>query len=339
MKHNRNISISIIIPYYNSDAYIGDILEDLLHQDISTDEYEIIVVDDGSIENIDILRSYCVKYSCIRYILIKHAGPSTARNIGLGAAKGEYVFFCDSVYRVKRNVFGQLYKVAVNNNLEVLFFNDLTLQDKESQPDSGSSNELDSPIISGDAYFSHHPEMSMGLLCCIIKRNFLVDNNLHYPKDVIIVEEQMFIISILLLAKCVSHIDSDIFYYNQRADSLVHEAYEIHQPQKAADCRLRYIQYLIKVMNDQDILCVESIKKERDFTTFITMHNAFRYLSISQNRHILRVLQDMGAYPFGKQRLTDRFHRFIQWAMNNSVLWITCCVLIHVLPGSLREKL
>lgn len=130
MKYKGNVLISIIIPYFNSDAYIGDVLEDLLHQDISTDKYEIIVVDDGLKENIDSLRSYCAQYSCIRYILIKHAGLSTARNIGLEAALGEYVFFCDSDDRVKRNVFGQLYEAAVDNDLEVLFFNRLMILEK-----------------------------------------------------------------------------------------------------------------------------------------------------------------------------------------------------------------
>ncbi len=331
--------LSVIIPFYNADSYIGDVLEDLLHQDMSTDEYEIIVVDDGSTENVDTLRSYCANYSCIRYIPISHAGLSTARNVGLEAAKGDYVFFCDSDDRVRRNVFGHLYEVAVKNDLEVLFFNRLMLQENESIPDSRTSNELDTLVINGDAYFACHPGMSLGAWLYFSKREFLLNENLFFPKDVFMVEERIFMISLLLAARRVSHIDTDVYYYIQRPGSLVHRAGKILQAKRTADCRLQYIQYLNWVQNGQKLLCEGSIVKQKDFTTFITLHNAFRYLSISQNWHILLELRDMGAYPIMEQRLSNRFHRFIQWTMNHSALWMTCCVIFHVLPGSLRKKL
>jgi len=331
--------LSVIIPFYNADAYIEDLLEDLLHQDMSTDEYEIIVVDDGSTENIDTLRSYCVNYSCIRYIPISHAGLSTARNVGLEAAKGDYVFFCDSDDRVRRNVFGHLYEVAVNNDLEVLFFNRLMLQENESLPDSRTSKELDTPVINGDAYFACHPDMPMGPWHYFSKREFLLNENLYFPKDVFMAEDRMFMISLMLAASRVSHIDTDVYYYIQRPGSLVHKAGKILQAKRTADCRLQYIRYLNKVLNGQKLLCEESILKQKDFTTFITLHNAFRYLSISQNWHILLELRDMGVYPIRGQKLPNRFYRFIQWAMNHSPLWMICCVLFHVLPWRLRKKL
>lgn len=339
MKYKGNVLISIIIPYYNSDAYIGDILEDLLHQDMSTDKYEIIVVDDGSTENIDSLRSYCAQYSCIRYILIKHAGLSIARNIGLEAALGEYVFFCDSDDRVKRNVLGQLYEAAVDNDLEVLFFNRLMLQEKECLPESRNSKGLDSPIISGDAYFACHPGMCLAAWCYFSKREFLIRENLCFPKNVFLIEGKMFTISLLLAANRVSHIDTDVYYYIQRPGSPIHQAGKIRQAKKSADCRLHFIQYLNGVLNDQRLLCRESIKKEKDFMAFIILHNVFRYLSISQNWDIIQELRDMGAYPIIGQSCSNRFHRFVQWTMNHSFLWMTCCVLFHLIPGDLRRKL
>ena len=339
MKYKGNILISIIIPYYNSNAYIGDILEDLLHQDISTDDYEIIVVDDGSTENIDTLRSYCAQYSCIRYFLIKHAGLSTARNIGLEAAKGEYVFFCNSDDRVKRNVLGQLYEIAVNKNLEVLFFNRLMLQEKECLPDSQNSKSLNSPVISGDAYFACHPGMCLAVWCYFSKREFLIRENLYFPNNVFLVEDRMFTISLLLAASRVSHIDIDVYYYIQRPGSLIHGVAEIRQAKRSADCRLQYIQYMSQILNDHNLLSRESLKNEKDLTAFKTLHNAFRYLNISQNRHILRKLRDMDAYPITRLEFPNRFHRFVEWTMNHSALWMTCCVIFHVLPWNLRKKL
>ena len=258
MKCSGNISISIIIPFYNSDAYIGDVLENLLHQDISADEYEIIVVDDGSTENIDILRSYCANYPIIRYILIKHAGPSTARNIGLNAANGEYVFFCNSCDKVKRNVLGRIYEVATRNALEVLFFNNISLQENDNLPYSLINKKLDSPILSGDAYFACHSSMCIGERSYISKREFLINENLNFPKDVFMVEDRIFMISLMLAASRVSHIDTDAYYFIQRVCCHALETNQICLGKEIADCRLQYIQYMSRVLNDQVLLCRES---------------------------------------------------------------------------------
>lgn len=338
MSYDGQISISIIVPYYNSGAYIGNILEDLLHQDISTDEYEIIVVDDGSTENVDILRSYCANYNCIRYILINHTSLSIARNVGLEAAHGDYIFFCDSDERVKRNVLGHLCKIAARYNLEVLLFNRLIIRDKEKLSDSKFCKDLCTPITSGDTYFANHTGISGGTWAYIIKRGFLKEMNLHFSYDVIICEDILFLMSLLLAAKQVSYIDTDVSYYIQRPGSIIYETGMNCKAQKAADYRLQYIQYLDRVLNDQELLCRENIKMEKYLTTFIAVHNAFRYLSISQNWHILRELRDMGAYPLREQIHVNRFYRFVQWTMNHSVLWMTCCVLFHIIPGSLRKK-
>ena len=61
-----NMLLSIIIPYYNSDAWIGRMLDSLLDQDIPRDNYEIIVVDDGSTQSVDNLTYYTKQYPNIR---------------------------------------------------------------------------------------------------------------------------------------------------------------------------------------------------------------------------------------------------------------------------------
>ena len=339
MTYSGILSLSIIIPYYTSDDHIGGVLEDLLHQDISTDEYEIIIVDDGSTEKMDTLRSYCAKYSCVRYILISHADMSTARNVGLEAARGEYIFFCDSDDRIKRNVFGHLYEVAVNNKLDALLFNPMMFLENESLPDSWVGKELNSPIISGDAYFACHPDMCLGVSSYISRREFLIKENLCFPKNVFMVEDKMFTISLMLAVGRVSHIDTDAYFHIQRADCIDYEAGKIRHAKMAADGRLLFIQYMNSVLKDQRLLCRESIKKEKDFMSFITLHNAFCYLNISQNWHILRKLRDMDAYPINGQIFSNRFHRYVYWAMNHSVLWVTCCVLFNLIPGCLRKRL
>lgn len=84
--------ISVIIPIYNRARYIKDCLESVFKQ--TNKDYEIILVDDGSTDN---LREALIPYmERINYIYKENEGAASARNIGIKNAKGEYIAFLDS---------------------------------------------------------------------------------------------------------------------------------------------------------------------------------------------------------------------------------------------------
>lgn len=84
------MKLSIIIPAHNNTVYLNPLLEKLMKQ--KTDEVEVIVVEDGSTEDMSFIDNYDV-------VSIHHKErklPSGARNIGIDLAKGEYITFLDS---------------------------------------------------------------------------------------------------------------------------------------------------------------------------------------------------------------------------------------------------
>ena len=88
-------TVSVIIPTYNRALMVKDAIQSVLDQTYS--DYEIIVVDDGSTDNtskvINDLRSHSGK---VHYIHQENKGRSAARNIGVHAARGDYIAFLDS---------------------------------------------------------------------------------------------------------------------------------------------------------------------------------------------------------------------------------------------------
>lgn len=87
--------ISVIIPVYNAEAYIGETIESILKQELQ--DFEIIVIDDHSCDRTQtVINSFCS--SKIKYIFLecRHGGPSKPRNIGIKASTGKYVALCDS---------------------------------------------------------------------------------------------------------------------------------------------------------------------------------------------------------------------------------------------------
>lgn len=88
-------TVSIIIPVYNRETVVAECVRSALTQ--SHRELQIILIDDGSTDGtIDICRELCTQDSRILLLELSHAGVSGARNAGLDAATGDYVFFLDS---------------------------------------------------------------------------------------------------------------------------------------------------------------------------------------------------------------------------------------------------
>ena len=89
--------ISFIIPTYNCGRYIDCCLESVLLQGLDKEDYEVIVVNDGSTDDTEEkVRKYCVKNDNIRLISIPNSGAGKARNTGIKCAHGQYVYFIDS---------------------------------------------------------------------------------------------------------------------------------------------------------------------------------------------------------------------------------------------------
>lgn len=88
--------LSIIVPVYNTEAYLEKCLESIIKQ--KTDfKYEVILVNDGSIDcSEDICKKYCDKYENFIYIRQENKGASAARNNGIKNSRGKYICFIDS---------------------------------------------------------------------------------------------------------------------------------------------------------------------------------------------------------------------------------------------------
>ena len=91
----QDIFISIIVPVYNVEKYLRECLDSI--SQLKTVTWEVILVDDGSTDTSgQICDEYAKQDSRFRVIHQKNAGVSAARNAGLDAAKGEWIWFVDS---------------------------------------------------------------------------------------------------------------------------------------------------------------------------------------------------------------------------------------------------
>lgn len=111
--------ISIIVPVYNGENFIGNCIDSILEQTIP--ELQIIVVDDGSTDStLKILKGFAEKDSRIEVIHQSNGGVSNARNTGLAAVKAEWVVFIDADDTIENNYCLSILNAAQKLEVDVL---------------------------------------------------------------------------------------------------------------------------------------------------------------------------------------------------------------------------
>ncbi len=133
--------ISIIIPFYNVEAYLRACLDSVLRQTVT--DFECLLIDDKSTDkSASIAASYCSTDSRLRLIsLDKNGGQSKARNIGLDEAKGEYLTFIDSDDIVHHSFLEQNLKLLTRHHADICMTG-LTYHELKDSPSLDSSPML-----------------------------------------------------------------------------------------------------------------------------------------------------------------------------------------------------
>lgn len=115
------VKYSVIIPVYNSEKTIECCIESITNT--SFDDYEIIIVNDGSSDKSDeICKEHAKRIPQIKYFYKENGGVSSARNLGLDNAVGKYILFVDSDDSVAENYFDELNKLTESHNCEFYEF-------------------------------------------------------------------------------------------------------------------------------------------------------------------------------------------------------------------------
>lgn len=115
---NMKPKVSVVVPIYNVENYLGKCIESIINQTLK--DIEIILVNDGSTDNSGIIADdYAKLDKRIKVIHQENAGQGQARNIGISISNGEYIGFIDSDDWIDVNMYEYLYKSISRNNADI----------------------------------------------------------------------------------------------------------------------------------------------------------------------------------------------------------------------------
>ena len=177
--------LSIIIPMYNAEKYIAGCLDSILNSDLQKGEYEVIIINDGSIDKgPQIAHEYCSKCDDFVYLSQENQGQSVARNYGIRTARGEYIWCVDCDDMVVPSLL-PLFELVSNLNANIVAFR---LKRVTESGDFISyvglqTNVGHNKIISGrDAIIQGYLPSSVCAL--IIRKDLFQKNNLYFKEGI-----------------------------------------------------------------------------------------------------------------------------------------------------------
>lgn len=228
MENKKNPLISILVPVFNIERYIGICLESIIRQTYKN--LEIIVVDDGSTDRSgEICDLYAQKDSRIKVIHKENGGLVSARKAAIKLAYGDYIGYVDGDDWIENDFYSSLISEIIHSNSDVViagFSRDLfnsSTQITSVIPagiyENGSLDYLFSNMISTGDFFRHG--ITTYLWNKLFKKSIIENCQLTLDEQISIGEDAAVVYPALLSCRKISIVDICSYHYRQREDSML----------------------------------------------------------------------------------------------------------------------
>lgn len=248
-----NSLVTFILPVYNAENTLRRCLDSILKQTYC--DYEVIIVDDGSIDNSGkICDSYSLNDNRFRVVHKENAGVASARQLGVSLATGEYVIHIDSDDWIESNMLSDMMNEISDADILVsdYYYNTKHGQTYVRQVDCTTSEELLEKIIKGEVFGS--------LWHKLIRRNLY--QNIKFNTDLTFCEDQLLLFKILTTYQCkVINLHKAYYHYECNDGSITQRT-----DREYFDNKIKYEDYALQVLSPlsfryiRDIFVLDRLK-------------------------------------------------------------------------------
>lgn len=219
------VKVSVVVPVYNVKMYLAECVNSLLCQTLN--DIDIILVDDGSTDGSESMcDSYAKENKSVRVIHKENGGLGSARNVGLDAATGEYVYFIDGDDSIKKDALEKLYDYAEKDSLDVILFSAECFSDDLSlsfNPEEYKKSQALYEVLSGKEMFIKlvdSGEYYASIPLKFYRTEYLQKKDYRFPEH-IIHEDEIISYWSLIQAKASMSIPDRLYNRRYRAGSIM----------------------------------------------------------------------------------------------------------------------
>lgn len=220
-----NHKVSVIVPIYNSEAYLPMCIDSIIAQ--TYENIEIILVDDGSKDNsLEICKRYANIDNRIKVIHQSNSGVSAARNAGIDASEGEYITFVDSDDELLENGISLLVKDIEDFGADVATASKLYITSDEKEVNRNLDNVEELTVFSGTDALKLSLNIDRRMTSChgkLFRRRFISD--IRYEEGRRINEDFHFVFLCCLKKPILTYRNEVVYRYYYRGDSATHAVF------------------------------------------------------------------------------------------------------------------
>ena len=312
------MKLSVIVPIYNVEQFIRPCIESLLNQGLDENEYEIILVNDGTQDDsFGKIEDIIHNHRNIMRVDQENQGLSGARNTGMTYATGLYVLFVDSDDLIVEGSLAILLPIAFDNSADLVVADFLKLSDDEILAYRPSlSQTCEYKVKTGSQLFLEDLNPSQNYVWrTLYRRDFLVENDLKFIHG-ICYEDMPFTPRCYLKAKKCVRAFCDLYLYRMGHSSITSSM----SSKKAFDLN-RVVESLWKLKDMDGLTSVERQRvKDNLFSTF-----SFELWCISHNKNVL---------DHRKEIVNDLRKRVPDLWFSHGIKQVLVSLLFRVIPNT-----
>lgn len=218
-----NYQFSIIVPVYNVEAYLEKCVASLLNQEQMQDRIEILLIDDGSKDQSgELCDRLAEKFPQVKVYHKENGGLSSARNLGIEKASGEYILFIDSDDYIEKNSCLILSEaLRRNGQADAVIFDGAEDDGIHKKSMRRIPIERERCADGRTHLLEHYKTRNMNVEACLYayRREFLLENGLRF-REGILHEDVEFTPRAVLKCRKIVEIPDCLYYYMVRENSI-----------------------------------------------------------------------------------------------------------------------
>lgn len=218
--------ISVVVPIYNKEKYIAKCIESLINQDI--DDYEIILVNDGSTDNsLGVCEKFAKSNLNIRIVNKENGGVTSARRTGAEVTVGDYILAVDPDDYIQENIFSKFKEIIEQYSPDVIQYNmlgvyaDRVVEMPKELIDCTTKQEVVDNYANN--YIQGDLNISKTIWAKLIKRELYLHCQKQVPDYISMGDDRLFCLHLYNNAESVRCVRNVHYYYVQNEDSMCHE--------------------------------------------------------------------------------------------------------------------
>ena len=180
------MDLSIIVPVYNVEKYVRPCIESIFRQGIDESRFEVIIVNDGTLDrSMEVIDDIVKSHSNITVINQENQSLSVARNVGITAAKGEYILMPDSDDLLVENSLLPLLDKAVESKADLVVADFIAIEDKDMPNFKGVvQKEFTVQEMTGQQFMVKLDPHYFYVWRTLYRRGFLITNHISFIRGI-----------------------------------------------------------------------------------------------------------------------------------------------------------